>query len=398
MVDERYILNALLDSYEKSSWYVKGFSKQRVQLLCIGERGDKNIKSSLESLEGEEIFWKALKRLEEKDFITWISEKHQPDVVERIFLKHPEDTGPVYNFLGRTDPKVKAEELSDLLGQFQCSSHELGDALKSYRENLAERKKITHPFSGDIKKDVEILVASDAVASLERDESERLFSSRLFGDSKRFERDLKESVTALLSHAFPSLPKDEVLRCLGLVRYPEVISYSGPMTTDFTDSSLVPGSSYIDSDAVNRLTKAYTTAKTVLTIENKASYYDEVMKRKEDMLVIYTGGYPSPALLRLLRMLYRPGLAFLHWGDIDEGGFRIFRALQDVLPSLTPFRMDCDTLLSNLTRCSSLESKGNDYRKRLEGLLSDERYAVFFPVISLMLEKGIWLEQEALSI
>lgn len=398
MVDERYILNALLDSYEKSSWYEKGYSKQRVRLLCIGEKGDKDIKSSLESLEGEEIFWKALRRLEEKDLISWSFEKHQPDVVEKIFLKHPENTGPIYSFLGRPDPKVKAEELSELLGQFQCSSRELGEALENYRNNLAERKKITHPFSEDIKKDMEILAASDAVASLEREESERLFSSRLFGDSKRFERDLKESVTALLHLAFPSLPKEEILRCMGLVRYPEVISYSGPMTTDFTDSSLVPGSSYIDSDAVNRLTEVYTTAKTVLTIENKASYYDEVMKRKEDMLIIYTGGYPSPALLRLLKMLERPGLAFLHWGDIDEGGFRIFRTLQDVLPGLTPFRMDRDTLLSNIGRCSSLDSKGNDYRKRLEGLLSDERYEVFSPVISLMLEKGIWLEQEILGI
>jgi hypothetical protein len=72
----------------------------------------------------------------------------------------------------------------------------------------------------------------------------------------------------------------------------------------------------------------------VLTIENYASFNRQVREIESDGLVVYLGGFPAAGVIALLdRVLARiPGtVPFLHWGDIDSGGLRIFRFL-DVLP------------------------------------------------------------------
>ena len=65
----------------------------------------------------------------------------------------------------------------------------------------------------------------------------------------------------------------------------------------------------------------------VLTIENQTTFHAQARSRcDEEGLILYTAGMPSPAwrqmYVRLLREL--PGSAAVaHWGDFDEGGFRI---------------------------------------------------------------------------
>jgi hypothetical protein len=70
-----------------------------------------------------------------------------------------------------------------------------------------------------------------------------------------------------------------------------------------------------------------TDAACVLSVENLASFHDAARAAGADrVLVVYTGGMPSPAwrraYVRLLRSL-PPDMPVWHWGDIDEGGFRI---------------------------------------------------------------------------
>lgn len=65
----------------------------------------------------------------------------------------------------------------------------------------------------------------------------------------------------------------------------------------------------------------------VITIENKTTFHSEAKRRQDDaVLLIYTAGMPSPAWRamygRLLASL-PPTTPINHWGDVDEGGFRI---------------------------------------------------------------------------
>jgi hypothetical protein len=52
-------------------------------------------------------------------------------------------------------------------------------------------------------------------------------------------------------------------------------------------------------------------------------------------LVVYTGGFASAGVVDFLSKVLRAvpsDIPFLHWSDIDAGGLRIFRYLEDNLP------------------------------------------------------------------
>ena len=87
----------------------------------------------------------------------------------------------------------------------------------------------------------------------------------------------------------------------------------------------------------------------VLTIENLTTFQlaAEALKGRDDGVVVFTGGMPSPAWVAGFRRLtgdLPASTVFYHWGDIDVGGFRIAARLNEVaLPvdcSLQPWLMD----------------------------------------------------------
>jgi hypothetical protein len=82
----------------------------------------------------------------------------------------------------------------------------------------------------------------------------------------------------------------------------------------------------------------------VLTIENFASFNRQVREVDDGALVVYTGGFPSAGVIDMLTGLLNavdPDVPFFHWGDIDPGGVRIFRLLEESLPrSPLPHLMD----------------------------------------------------------
>nr|WP_245187980.1 Wadjet anti-phage system protein JetD domain-containing protein [Frateuria flava] len=98
---------------------------------------------------------------------------------------------------------------------------------------------------------------------------------------------------------------------------------------------------------VERVQAVATRAACVLTIENLATFHEAaVVAAGAPVLLIYTGGMPSPAwraaYVRILRgMDAQPSV--LHWGDIDEGGFRIAavlaQAVKDAACVLRPWMM-----------------------------------------------------------
>jgi hypothetical protein len=73
----------------------------------------------------------------------------------------------------------------------------------------------------------------------------------------------------------------------------------------------------------------------ILTIENYASFNRLVREIEDGNLVVYTGGFPAAGVVELLSKVLRAlpsDVPFFHWGDIDSGGLRIFRYLEESLP------------------------------------------------------------------
>lgn len=180
--------------------------------------------------------------------------------------------------------------------------------------------------------------AARAVAAL-ADEAggERILrreSIRLFGDSKRLEA-LTPWLEVLLTGelATSGLDATQIWSALGLRKQPQPLLLAGRATLHLDDGSTLELPRRYLGIAPESLQSLVTPARYLLSVENLASFHDMASRAiGAPILVVYTGGMPSPtwraAYQRLLHGLPADATA-LHWGDIDEGGLRIAAVLAD---------------------------------------------------------------------
>jgi hypothetical protein len=91
--------------------------------------------------------------------------------------------------------------------------------------------------------------------------------------------------------------------------------------------------------------------KTVLTIENKETFYALVRAQKHNAqgnlcydCFLYTGGYPNRAVAALVKTLSASGFSFFHAGDLDPDGILILQSIGELAQKpVTPVRMDAAT-------------------------------------------------------
>ncbi|MEN4905181.1 Wadjet anti-phage system protein JetD domain-containing protein [Luteimonas sp. TWI1437] len=179
-------------------------------------------------------------------------------------------------------------------------------------------------------------------------------SVRLLGDSKRLEA-LTPWLALLVGGELNAgaLEREHVWSALGLRREPQpmLIAGTGTLVVDGTALALVRP--YLGVP-VERLDAVVTEARFLLTVENLASFHDAAAcDSVADGLVIYTGGMPSPAwrraCARVLQALPADAPVY-HWGDIDEGGFRIAATLVTTMRAagrvFRPWLMSPDDLSS----------------------------------------------------
>ena len=177
----------------------------------------------------------------------------------------------------------------------------------------------------------DIADAAKAVLACRGDDTqERLLrreSVRIFRDSKRMEA-LSPWLDLLLTGELTAsgLDNAQIWSALGLRREPQPVLVAGQGLAILPQTTIALFRPYLGLpvDAVRTID---TQARYVLTIENLTSFHDAARALPNgDALLIYTGGMPSPAwrafLARLLRSL-PADCRLYHWGDIDEGGFRI---------------------------------------------------------------------------
>lgn len=180
------------------------------------------------------------------------------------------------------------------------------------------------------------------------DEPLREASARLFNDSKRIER-LTPVLDVLLSGAVDSEKRDQadVLSELGLFREAQPMLLAGNVTVARTRVTAVLDEPYGGLPAASIL-KIVGAVNGITTVENKTTFHSEAKRRcNEPWLVIFTGGMPSPAWRAAYCRLLASAPAstpIFHWGDIDEGGFRIASVIaasaRTVSRTIEPYLMD----------------------------------------------------------
>lgn len=161
----------------------------------------------------------------------------------------------------------------------------------------------------------------------ERDIPVRDASARLFKDSKRIEALTRELDVLLAGDiAAPQRPDAQVLQEIGLFREPQPVRMAARLVVHRERVSALLDSPYgaFPPDTVLGLEGS---PSRVLTIENQTTFHVQArLLCDSDVLCIYTAGMPSPAWGAMYQRLLAgtpPGVPVSHWGDVDEGGFRI---------------------------------------------------------------------------
>ena len=306
---------------------------------------------------------------------------------------------------------VDVDALASLLGvatnidQLQAASTELapwldryprlGEVLKAWA--ALRRIRSLGPDSWCSWQDA--LKVLDALAARPgEDQVIRVLSGHLFRDTKRIEQ-LLPQLDVLSGEGLGTRPRGkwEVLRTLGLVKQPLPLMVAGVgaiTMQEGPDCTMVRPYVGVAPQSVRGLIAK---PAWVLTIENLTTFHlaAEALKGRDDGVVVFTGGMPSPAWVAGFRRLTRDlpaSTAFYHWGDIDLGGFRIAARLKEVaLPtdaSLQPWLMDLtmcgrgedvSETTGNAMRLSAVRIGWLDLQNLPNRTLEQERIALKLP-------------------
>ncbi|NTW04015.1 MAG: DUF2399 domain-containing protein, partial [Oscillochloris sp.] len=249
-----------------------------------------------------------------------------------------------------------------------------------------------------------LLRALAAITNLRGPTLERTLSARTFGDSKRMERLRNAIVRVLREHDLSAQAFGgdmwALLRAHNLDRVPEYIPIAGPLALHLElgqqiDLAPMLPSIALSAGMLRTAAPASCTARAVLTIENSTSFSELIAVRPPDLLVVYSGGFASPSLVRLLLRLRTlcPDLPFAHWGDLDAGGLRILAHLRSQLGPVAPVAMDVDTLMGHIGQGKPLTSSD---QAALTELRQNPTLADSAELIAALLATRVKLEQETI--
>lgn len=235
-------------------------------------------------------------------------------------------------------------------------------------------------------------VAADAISVPIREASYRIFK-----DSKRIEK-LVGPVDVLLCGSVEAAPREPaaVWEELGLFReeHPALLAGNVIMRRERVTACLDAPYGGFPATTVLGLGSV---PQQVMTIENLTTFHSEARRRHtENVLLIYTAGMPSPAWQAMYSRILTDvptGTPVFHWGDVDEGGFRIASLLAQSARvtghELRPWKMHPDDVPIGARR------KATSYV--LERIRHFADAAGWSEVGNAVSEAGFTVEQEGLA-
>lgn len=325
--------------------------------------------------------------------------EHIPHLTQHGSLYRLLKREPLSNSRSRLDSLILAEKFRYPKDDWR--THALNDTLGQLRVG-----KSPFPFSlTDSNLNLDLLSVLAALPTLTTETPYRVFSVRIFNNSKRFE-EIKPALVRLARRANPewkSFISEDVLHELNLVANPGFVHLAGNWElTDFNGQIInldcfIPSVGFPASQ-IARLEKVGIRADAVLCIENLTSFH--AFTRKDEMnsvkyAVICLMGNPSPSVRKYLRLVPSETPIYL-WSDMDYGGFNILSQLRrQVSLHIQPYLMDIATFdaYAHLSRPLTRADAHNLKRLARNPALKDVR-----PTIEHLLQSRLKLEQEAIEI
>ncbi|WP_130837788.1 Wadjet anti-phage system protein JetD domain-containing protein [Lachnoclostridium sp. Marseille-P6806] len=450
----KFLLNQLLDVYERSSYFRTGIYSRR--LLYKASTAD-DLMRRMEDPDEKRNFLLILRELKERGILDYSWMKYEEgNIVEAIWLSPDESSiQAAYGMAGRRPMKsvlekveiLLSENIEILLRQKEDTPLPRRESILHYLETqqtaLVRKKKLPYIFTEDLDYDARLIRFLMLLSDNQDLQMERVISAKLYGDSKYFERQMKSRVVSILRRirkerlnktdsaeldggtsesSGDELSDEDLLLEYGISRWPEIYELCGNLSVELDNGSVLSYENekygaYLNSDTVRHIRRVIAKGiSNILFIENKANYVWVVRQLTDHsrmvysdnrteralagigngLLVIYHGGCYSPMKGRLFRSIVLacpPTTSVWHWSDIDVGGFRIFLRLQsEIATGVRPFLMDLDTLREYESVAMPITS--NQYLAILAEMHADDEYGIFHSLIEYMIQKKIRLEQE----
>lgn len=292
---------------------------------------------------------------------------------------------------------MKKENVQNIIAKYHDLSEICGKECDRLKEMIDANK-----IPNDCESIPKIL---DAVAFIENNQTElflREVSMKVYGDSKYFEENTLIPVCQMLRKYKNEPCKtdeliDEILANYSIRKEPLKFSVKGNLKliidSKELDLSLLPEGIEMNTDSLKRITAINVEASKFMTIENRTSY---LRYSVDDTVMFYLGGYANRFQRDFIKKIYtdNPGIEFLHFGDIDAGGFWIHHNLCEITG--VNFKMFCMSKaeLSQKKYESCLHRLTDNDTLRLQEL---KEMRVYSDTIHYMLQHNVKLEQEIIS-
>ena len=385
---EKQILNVLIDKYESSKSFI-GTNQVNQSFTCKVEQLIPKYKDDSEY----DLFCavnESIDVLVAEGFV--ITKKLKNGVVQSVTLI-VDAIEKVYIYLGRAPKSDTVNDLKRLLNLYKDDNDILHSYCNHQLDRLAANKSVEF-FDDDLDVYESILKVISKIIEVKCETFERDFSIQVLGDSKAFEKVRSKVVSLLYEYGdFPD--KDMLLADLNIVKNPGHVYFKGKgkitVCGQEIDFSKMTGDMAISSEMLKNVDDITVLGDVVVTIENLTTFN---AFKCENSFAIYLGGYHNTSRRNFIKKVYgqNPDKQYLHFGDIDAGGFYILQHLRNKTGiAFVPYCMDVKTLKENLQYTKKLTE--ND-KKRLVALADAE----FGETVEFMLENNCKLEQEAMDL
>lgn len=385
---EKQILNTLLDKYEKSKSFI-GANQVKQRFTIRPESLFPQYKDDSEF----DLYCtvnESIANLEKQGYIE--VKRQKSGVIHRVAL-NVNKLNSIYVYINRKPKTDTIDQLKKLLLYYKETNTILSAYCICQLERL-EKNKTVEFFDNDIFNLGSILKAVSEITNVENETFERDFSIKVLGDSKAFEK-IRSKVVSLLYEYGDFPEKETILSDLNIIKNPGHVYFKGKgvisvggQTIDF---SKIDGDIALSSVLIKSIDSIKVLGSTVITIENLTSFN---AFKCTDAFAIYLGGYHNTTRRDFIKKVYEQNCNknFLHFGDIDAGGFYILEHLRKRTGiKFIPYKMDSETLCKNFAFTKELTD--ND-KKRLSKLLCSE----FKDTIQFMIDNDCKLEQEVMDL
>ena len=390
------IISRLLDIYERRN----GYAKRPEELRSIQFEVSKEYPIYKDRYDNEK--YRDINTAIEKNVAAGliIAEKDQIGRYSKIKLNIAR-VDDCYALLKRTSIPDQCKKVLSVLekaNNVECLL--IGRIVSDFCEQIKAYKKLPYDLGYDARRVGEVLQVLEAVTKLTSETYIRNFSTALFKDSKRFQREYRSTTESILfNYTDDVVEKHDILGYYNLYENPTYVLIKGNARICFDESAIelseMPGGIALSNGSLAGIHKISVKADKVITVENLTTYHD---CDEQDAVYIYLGGYHNTSKQKLLELIYENNgdKEYYHEGDLDVYGFLILENL--ISKTQIPFKpllMDVETI-ERFYRAGLYKTLTARDRKMIDSK-KDGQLSAYKDVLEYMLEYNCKVEQESIK-